>query len=151
VGTGILIGGGNRNLIRNNRIYDNWRWGVILIGVPAAIRNDNDLSHQTDTSNGNRFLGNTMGKNPDGKRSANGLDFKWDSEGQGNCWEGNTSMSGAGHLSDPASLPACPGSPVWMPPNLAVLAPLVSCTAWDPYKNPDPIGCDWFVSPTKPQ
>ncbi len=151
VGTGILIGGGNRNLIRNNHIYDNWRWGVILIGVPASIRNDNDPAHQMDTSSGNRFLGNAMGETPDGARSANGLDFKWDSEGAGNCWEGNTSKSGDSRQSDPPSMPACPGSPVVSPPNLAVLGPLVPCTAWDPKNMPDPIGCDWFTTPPKPQ
>ncbi len=153
VGTGILIGGGNRNLIRDNDIHDNWRWGILLIGVPASIRNDNDPAHQTDTSSGNRFLGNRMGTTPKGTRSPNGLDFKWDSQGQGNCWQGNTSKSGSGSgvLSDPASLPDCPGSPTMQPSNLAVLGPLVPCTAWDPNKNPDPIGCDWFTTPAKPK
>lgn len=150
VGTGILIGGGNRNLIRENHIYDNWRWGVLLIGVPAAIRNDNDPAHQNDTSSGNRFLGNAMGQTAAGAASPNGLDFKWDSQGAGNCWDGNTS-SGAGHTSDPASLPGCPGSPVLQPSNPAVLGPLVPCTAWDPKNDPDPVGCDWFVTPPKPQ
>jgi hypothetical protein len=151
VGTGILIGGGNRNLIKENQIYDNWRWGVLLIGVPAAIRNDNDPAHQSDTSSGNRFLGNSMGKAPDGSRSANGLDWKWDSQGAGNCWEGNGSLSGAGHTSDPASLSACPGSQTVAPANPAVLGPLIPCTAWDPNNNPDPVGCDWFTTPAKPQ
>ena len=151
VGTGILIGGGNRNLIRNNKIWDNHRWGVILIGVPAAIRNDNDPDHQNDTSNGNRFLNNTMGETPGGKRSPNGLEFKWDSQGAGNCWEGNTSKSGDGHQSDPANLPRCPGSASIQPSNPAVLAPLVGCTAWDPNNNTHPVGCDWFDTPPKPE
>ncbi len=150
VGTGILIGGGNRNLIRQNAIYDNYRWGVLLIGVPASIRNDNDPDHQLDTSNGNRFLHNAMGHNLAGDRLPNGLDFKWDSQGAGNCFEANAS-SGAGHTSDPVNLPACPGSPASQPANAAVIAPLVGCTAWDPFKNPDPLGCDWFVTPPKPQ
>lgn len=150
VGTGILIGGGNRNLIRKNRIYDNWRWGALLIGVPATIRNDNDPDHQQDTSNGNQFKGNIMGKAPNGAAKPNGLDWKWDSNGAGNCWEGNTS-SGAGRASDPSSLPACPGSKTYQPSNIAVLASMVGCTAWDPYKNPDPVGCDWFVTPKKPE
>ncbi len=182
VGTGILIGGGNRNLIRDNHIHDNWRWGVLLIGVPAAIRNDNDPAHQSDTSSGNRFLTNTMGTAPDGARSPNGLDFKWDGQGAGNCWEGNTSSAapagggggilpgdtpGGGGLpvpipplpglpraqrqSDPAALPACPGSRIVLPANPAVLGPLVPCTAWDPTNNPDPVGCDWFTTPPKPK
>jgi hypothetical protein len=43
VGTGLLIGGGNRNIIKNNRIWDNWRAGVMLIAVPAAIREEDRL------------------------------------------------------------------------------------------------------------
>ena len=165
VGTGILIGGGNRNLIQNNNIHGNYRWGILLIGVPASIRNDNDPAHQSDTSSGNRFLNNAMGEAPGGARDANGLDFKWDSQGAGNCWQGNTSKSGAGHQSDPPSswctptpcratppsVPACPGSPVVAPANPAVLGPLVPCTAWDPKNDPDPVGCDWFITPPKPE
>ncbi|GAC1321408.1 MAG: hypothetical protein NVSMB25_15060 [Thermoleophilaceae bacterium] len=151
VGTGVLIAGGNRNLIRNNRFYDNWRWGVLLFGVPATLRNDNDPAHQQDTSNGNQFLNNVMGQAPDGSRSANGEDFRWDSQGAGNCFEGNSSMSGPGHTSTPPLLPACPGSPIVQPANPAVIAPLTPCAAWDPHKNPQPIGCDWFTTPAKPQ
>ena len=150
VGTGILIGGGNRNLVRNNRIHDNWRWGVLLIGVPAAVRNDSEPSHQEDTSHGNRFLNNTMGTGPGERRSPNGLDFKWDSQGARNCWEGNASKSGPNRQSEPRSLPACPGSQAVQPADPAAIAPLAACTAWDPYENPDPVGCDWFTSPPKP-
>jgi len=146
VGTGVIIAGGNRNLIRGNFFYDNWRVGVLLFGVPATLRNDNDPAHQLDTSNGNRFIANAMGRGPDGTRSPNGRDFTWDGQGAGNCWQGNTSVS----ASTPASLPACPGSPLPLPANLAVLAPLVPCAAWDPLRAPEPVGCDWFTTPPKP-
>jgi hypothetical protein len=148
VGTGVVMGGANRNLLQGNWIYDNWREGVLLLSVPASIRGDNDPAHQEDTSNGNRFIGNFMGQAPDGSRKPNGLEFEWDSGGQGNCFEGNTMVSG--HGSDPATLPACPGAPVWVPPNPAVTSSGVPCTAWDPYKNPEPVGCDWFTTPQKP-
>jgi hypothetical protein len=149
VGTGVLIGGGNRNQLKSNHLYDNWRQGVLLLSVQAAIRGDNDSSHQEDTSNQNRFLDNTMGTAPNGKRMPNGADFTWDSSGQGNCWENNKMQSA--DKNEPSSLPACPGSPVWMPQNPAVLGAQLPCTAWDPNNNPRPSGCDWFDTPPKPE
>jgi hypothetical protein len=77
----------------------------------------------------------------------NGLEFEWDSGGAGNCFEGNKMNS----PSDPKSLPACPGSPIYMPPNLAVTAAQVPCTAWDPKTQPNPPGCTWFTTPAKPK
>jgi len=59
---------------------------LLLLSVPASIRGDNDPAHQEDTSNGNRFIGNFMGQAPDGSRKPNGLEFEWDSGGQGNCF-----------------------------------------------------------------
>jgi hypothetical protein len=147
VGTGVLIGGGNRNQLKNNYIYDNWRYGYYLLSVPAGLRGDNDPSHQEDTSNQNVVSGNTMGMSPDGKKMPNGLEVEWDGSGQGNCFENNKTQS----ASDPASLPKCPGSPVYMPANPAVLAAAAPCTAWDPNTQPDPPGCDWFKSPSKPK
>lgn len=150
VGTGITIAGGNRNLIRRNFVYDNWRQGIQLFGVPAALRGDTDPTRQFDTSNGNRFLGNVMGADPSGTRLPNGRDFVWDSQGSGNCFEENQLRSGAGHESVPAQLPGCPGSPIQLPANIAVLAPMLSCAAWDPNKMPTPPGCDWFTTPKRP-
>jgi hypothetical protein len=147
VGTGVVMGGANRDLLQDNYIYDNWRQGVILLSVPAAIRGDNNPAHQQDTSNGNRFIGNIMGESPAGRRMPNGLEFEWDSGGAGNCFEGNRMKS----PSDPSSLPACPGAPIYQPPNLAVTAAQVPCTAWDPKTQPDPPGCSWFTTPPKPQ
>jgi hypothetical protein len=149
VGTGVVMGGANRDLLDHNYIYDNWRQGVLLLTVPAALRGDHDPAHQQDTSNQNRFLDNVMGRKPDGSAAPNGLEFKWDGGGQGNCFQGNTLASGKG--SDPATLPDCASaSPVWLPPNPATLAPQVPCTAWDPYQDPQPVGCDWFTTPPKP-
>jgi hypothetical protein len=156
VGTGALIAGGNRNLLQGNNIYDNWRMGAAVIGVPAAIRADNDPGHQTDTSNGNQFLTNQMGIAPDGSAAPNGVDFFWDGQGAGNCWQGNASKSGPGrqsnlgNLAPPGSLPGCPGSDLSMPQNPVVDSTLVPCTAWDPKTNPRPIACDWFDTPPKP-
>jgi len=143
----VLIGGGSRDLLTKNWIYDNWRYGVYLLSVPATLRGDNDPSHQQDTSDQNEFLDNVMGTTPAGKRLPNGLEFEWDGAGQGNCFAGNQTRS----PSDPASLPACPGSPVYLESNPAVLAAAAPCTAWDPNTAPDPPGCNWFTTPAKPK
>jgi hypothetical protein len=151
VGGGVAILGGNRDLIRDNYIYDNWRQGVLLIYVPAAIRNDTDPSRQFDTSHGSQFIDNHMGYAPDGTRKPNGTDFVWDGAGIGNCWSGNTS-SGLGHTSNPASLPECyDGSSSLVPLNTSVTLAVAPCDAWDPKLTHFPPGCDWFTTPPKPQ
>ncbi len=147
VGTGVLIGGGNRDLLKNNYIYDNWRYGVYLLSIPASLRGDNDPAHAQDTSNQNQIMDNTMGTSPSGQRMPNGLEVEWDGSGQGNCFGGNKTQSG----SDPATLPACPGSPVYLPANPQVLAAAAPCTAWDPNNQPEPPGCNWFTTPDKPK
>jgi hypothetical protein len=146
VGTGILIAGGNRNQVRENHIYDNYRDGILLFGVPSALRGDYNLAHQFDTSNGNRFVGNVMGADDTGVRRPNGMDFVWDEQGSGNCFDGNITNSG----SQPAMLPTCPGNPLQQLVNLAVLAPMIACAAWDPKTLQEPPACDWFTTPFKP-
>ena len=41
-----------------------------LFWVPATLRGDNDPSHQSDTSNGNRTTQNSFGIAPDGSGDA---------------------------------------------------------------------------------
>jgi len=36
-GTAALIAGGNYDVIANNQIYDNWRWGLWLVSIPTLI------------------------------------------------------------------------------------------------------------------
>jgi hypothetical protein len=155
VGSGIIIYGGNRNLIRSNHIYDNWRSGFRLIYIPAVVRGDNDPRKQTDTSNGNQVLTNTFGMSPGARILPNGYDVTWDGAGSGNCFEGNR---GTGNLLDPDGitsefqlrLPPCPGRPVWLPPNPLASALEVPCAAWDPSTMPNPPGCTWFTTPQEP-
>lgn len=151
VGTGVVMGGSNRDLLKGNYIYDNWRQGVILLSVPASIRGDNDPDHQRDTSNQNHFIDNVMGASPSGAKAANGKEFTWDSGGQGNCFEGNKLRSGTG--SEPLILPTCAqAAPVYLPPNPKVTGAQLPCTAWDPDRPgaQNPPGCDWFTTPRKP-
>ncbi|MGH2740021.1 MAG: right-handed parallel beta-helix repeat-containing protein [Actinomycetota bacterium] len=150
VGTGIVIGGGNANIVSGNWLYDNWRWGTFLVGVPAYLRGDMEPTHQFDTSHNNRFIVNRMGWSPKGKVLPNGTDFWWDEQGEGNCWLGNLAARGRSITSDPIILPVCESTP---PPGLPVhpkqllVAP---CAAADPSRPDEAYGCDWFTSPPPP-
>lgn len=150
VGSGFILYGVNANLIQDNAIYDNWRSGVRLFWVPAAVRGDNDPAHQFDTSNGNKFIGNQMGSGAGGKRQPNGVDFFWDEQGIGNCWFGNQAPGGR-ITSDPASLPKCPQGSVFQQSNPTKTAADTPCAEWDPETMPDPPGCTWFTTPPKPR
>jgi hypothetical protein len=150
VGSGFILYGVNSNLIQDNAIYDNWRSGVRLFGIPAAIRGENDPAKQFDTSNGNHFIGNQMGLGRDNQRAPNGEDFFWDEQGIGNCWLGNQAPGGR-ITSDPATLPQCPqGSLFQQSPAPQKLAAEAPCAAWDPETMPDPPGCTWFTTPPRP-
>ncbi len=163
VGVGLLIAGGNRNIIRNNRIWDNWRAGVMQFWVPSAFRGSDPTGQsensgpayeaQTDTSNGNRMQSNVMSLNRSGVRDANGNDFWWDEEGSENCWTANQAGAGNAITSDPALLPDCPGSSAHQPINPAKFAALAPCATWDPQDDvlQDPPGCDWFTLPPEPR
>ena len=180
VGTGILIAGGNANIARHNRIYDNWRQGVALFFVPAELRGDdstgqseNNDTDQADTSHDNKFANNVMGVNRKGQRDPNGVDFWWDEQGSGNCWQGNVGPGGAAPtnnfpLQESTGVTDCPGSPVPLSPNPAKSGFLVPCATWDPSTEgepppadmTDPPGCrmgplgqetSWFEVPPEPQ
>jgi len=181
VGTGILIAGGNDNIVEGNYIFDNWRRGTMLHWVPASFRNEPDPAKGSDTSNNNAYVNNCMGVRPksvwvpnystcQGSRDANGVDFWWDEEEgtdcapgpgcvdletqKGNCWIGNVGPNGATPTADPplSVLPICPGLDNGFKfPNIDKLLELVPCAEWNPRTNTDPPGCDWFETPPEPQ
>jgi putative cell wall-binding protein len=163
VGSGVLIAGGNWNLIRGNDIYDNWRYGGMQFNVPALLREDTDPSRQFDTSHHNQWRDNRLGRAPEGWDQPMGdVDFWWDDQGEGNCWQGNTSSAGAIRSNAPhlqptlTSLPDCDsGGSVSLPeplavPNLAKSAQILPCAEFDRYDNPRPSGCPWMDDPPVP-
>jgi hypothetical protein len=77
VGVGIFIAGGNNNEIDNNRIYDNWKRGTMLLTLPDPLF-DRDTELNT-TSHRNEYHDNVMGVRSNGKSDPNGVDFWWDS------------------------------------------------------------------------
>lgn len=152
VGTGVLIAGGNYNLLSENEIYDNWRAGAMLFWIPAALR-EAFQPDQFDTSNGNQFRANRLGRTPSGRMQLNGVDFWWDDQGVGNCWQGNEAASGTvtHNAIDPRGLPDCDrGGSVSPVGNAVKSAALVPCATYDREDEPDPEGCDWFDTPAEP-
>ena len=149
IGTGILIAGGNRNVVEGNRIWDNWRAGAMLHWVPALVRGENDLRKLFDTSHFNRFAGNLLGHTPRGRPRPNGVDFWWDEEGEGNCWEANEAGE-RGVRSNPAELPACEPPAPMRGPRPGKFLRLLACSSWSP-SNVDPAGCNWTRTPRRPR
>jgi hypothetical protein len=172
IGTGMWIAGGNANVIRNNRFWDNWRRGVMVFQVPDLfVCNDpnNQVAgcdpHTTvpATSYRNRIYNNKMGVAPDGSQQRNGLDFWWDQGGisvdptrnTANCWYGNTGPDGTtGSITGlpspgaapPNNLPSnCNDSPSVGAKNGQV-AELLTCSM---VPRGDP-RCPWFTTPAKP-
>jgi hypothetical protein len=151
VGTGILIAGGNGNMVKDNFFWDNWRVAVMQLFVPSTFRGEDDPDKQFDTSHNNRYTGNTVGLRPDGTADPNGKFAWWDEEGGGNCWEGN---EGPDVLkSDPVALPGCPIGSTNSPGPAYKTAMVASCSAWDPSDEflSFPPGCDWMTTPPEPR
>jgi len=173
VGTGLWIAGGNDDVVRNNRFYDNWRRGTMLFAVPdqtvcgpagvdpSQLAGCNPTAFPPSTSYRNQFYGNVMGRAPDGTVKPNGTgdlatgrtDFWWDQflGNTGNCWHGNTGKDGtaAGVTSTPPAplLPsACDSSSV------GTVGPqqepeLLNCLADITFNTST---CPWFTTPSKP-
>jgi hypothetical protein len=149
IGTGVLVAGGNANTFQGNWIYDNWRNGTMQFWVPASFREEFDPAKQDDTSHDNRYLVNVMGLSPAEEVLPNGLDFWWDEQGGGNCWEGNVAAPGRSITGDPAALPGCSNPSPNLPPNPAKYGFLTPCATWS-RDNVDPPGCDWTERPPPP-
>jgi hypothetical protein len=154
VGVGLWIAGGNANILENNRIYDNWRRGVMLFQVPDSLACDIDRPQQTcspdqfpeqSNSHRNQFFDNEMGVAPGGKVMPNGTDFWWGNQtgDTENCWFDNTGVDGteASVTQQPDPLPTdCATSkgdgPVFE-------EELIACNVGQP-------SCTWDQTPPRP-
>jgi hypothetical protein len=175
VGVGLWIAGGNHNIVRNNRFWDNWRRGTMLFAVPdqlvcgpagvdpTQLAGCNPNAALPSTSYNNQFYGNVMGRTPDGRVDKNGTDFWWDeyAGNTGNCWHDNTGSDGTPRTitSVPiqSPLPGPPSEPHTLPDDCATSvgaggaeqdAELLACFAAIS-GGPTEV-CDWFTTPTEP-
>jgi hypothetical protein len=146
VGTGVINPGGNYNLWLDNWVYGHQYAGFLTSWVPGFIRGDGSLGAQFDTSHHNRYLGNRLGVTPDGQPRPNRIDFWWDGQGRGHCWQ---PRSGAG--SEPIALPACgsDGLPAGLPVTRLVAEPvklltLYVCAGYSQADQFLPATCDWY-------
>jgi hypothetical protein len=107
---------------------------------------------QYDTSNGNHYTRNRLGLHPSGVIQPNGVDFSWDEQGIGNCWDNNVSSTGA--VTDDTeviALPDCSGSGSLSPVgNVTKTARNAPCSTYDREEQRNPVGCTWFTSPVMP-
>jgi hypothetical protein len=164
VGTGLWIAGGNHNIIRENRFYDNWRRGTMLFAVPDEFVCDPSVQLEgcpgpppgLSTSYNNQLHDNVMGVAPDGSAQPNGTDFWWDSfvGNTGNCWFNNHPAAGKQITTDPEPLPNCnngqdPGSSMGTG-DMQNEGELFGCFAAFTATDYDPTTCPWFETPPKP-
>lgn len=146
VGTGVINPGGNYNIWADNWIYNNSYAGFVTSWVPGFVRNDTSFSAQFDTSHHNRYFGNTLGAKPDGTSAPNGMDFWWDGQGIGSCWQ-KPSAAGA----EPIVAPRCnvEGMPSGFGTARYIAEPgkvlkLYVCANYDQSTQRIPSDCDWF-------
>ncbi|WP_199853120.1 right-handed parallel beta-helix repeat-containing protein [Plantactinospora sp. BC1] len=144
-GTGVINPGGNYNIWRDNWVFGHAYAGFVTSWVPGFVRGDTGFAAQFDTSHHNRYLGNRLGVRRDGTRAPNGMDFWWDGQGRGSCWQ--RPAAGA----EPRVLPACGADemPAGLGVNRAVAEPgktlkLYVCADYSLSERRIPAGCDWF-------
>jgi hypothetical protein len=173
VGTGMWIAGGNNNVVRHNRFWDNWRRGAMLFAVPDLfVCGDNPIAGgnqqhgcnelQLNTSHRNRFHNNVMGQDRSGAPDRNGVDFWWDSFplNANNCWYGNVGSAGTREsvtATPPQFLTAGLSVPLFLPEDCATSVgvvgafqevELLSCLA--AFDQGVPLPCTWFETPAEP-
>ncbi|MBX6751827.1 MAG: right-handed parallel beta-helix repeat-containing protein [Micromonosporaceae bacterium] len=145
-GTGVINAGGNDNTWRGNWVYGNTYAGFVLSWVPGFLRGDTGLRAQFDTSHHNRYYGNRLGVDENGNPAPNGMDFWWDGQGVGSCWQTPTDAG-----AEPLTFPRCGanGLPAGYSTARYIAEPakvikLYVCSRYDLASATLPSGCDWF-------
>ncbi|HVE68685.1 MAG TPA: hypothetical protein VNB64_08915 [Solirubrobacteraceae bacterium] len=167
VGTGMVVNG-NANLVRDNLVYDNWRYGIVLAYLMAETEirgtdstGQSDLPREYDVNHDNQITGNRMGVRPDGMPDRNGVDFLWDGEGSNNCWGANAGAPGRPVTYDAVgsfrAFPTCPQGSMFAQGDTVFQTSQDSCLTWDSsdYDNYPPCGRtpeeSWWRRPPEPR
>jgi hypothetical protein len=131
VGTGMWIIGGEDNVVRDNRIYDNETYGTVIAGnaleapIPAEIHRVQHTGNLLGPAAGGGANG--TGFPPGGDFAPGGGDFFWDETGNDNCWGPNSTPVVGTPSPLPGPCPAPNAGAVLIPPQ-PKLELLLSCT-----------------------
>jgi parallel beta-helix repeat protein len=111
-GVGIVLYGGDENVVRNNNVFGNYKWGIASLSGPGEsfVANVGDDAKNIN----NEIVGNELGRegvDPNGE-----YDIWNDDTGAGNCWSGNSAGAsyapGNGRVPVSQIYPACPQTKV---------------------------------------
>lgn len=123
-GVGIVLYGGDHNIVRKNEVFGNYKWGISSFSGPGElfVANEGDDAKNLN----NQIVENVLGR---GGADPNGEYDIWnDASGGGNCWAGNSSNStfapGNGKVPLSQIYPPCP-----QPETLNDLAKSLNITA----------------------
>jgi hypothetical protein len=137
-GTGVINPGGNYNIWRDNWVYNNHFSGFVTSWVPGFVRNDTRFAAQFDTSHHNIYDRNRLGVSPAGESLPNGMDFWWDGQGVGSCWQSGTA-------SEPYALPGCDGLRTHRyVGEIGKTLKMYACADYSRDTRRIPVNCDWF-------
>jgi hypothetical protein len=107
-GVGIVLYGGDGNVVRRNKVFGNFKWGIASFSGPGETFVANQGNDAKNVNN--QITENTMGRegaDPNGE-----YDFWNDDTGGGNCWGGNnliaTYAPGNGSVPLSSIYPTCP-------------------------------------------
>lgn len=107
-GVGFVLFGGANNIVKDNNVFGNYKWGVASFSGPGEIYVANEGNDAKNINN--QIVENTMGRegaDPNGE-----YDFWNDNSGGGNCWGGNSANStfapGNGTIPLSKIYPGCP-------------------------------------------
>lgn len=107
-GVGVVLYGGDHNVVKNNQVFGNYKWGIASFSGPGElfVANEGDDAKNIN----NQIVENVLGRegaDPNGE-----YDIWNDASGGGNCWAGNSANStfapGNGKTPLATIYPACP-------------------------------------------
>jgi parallel beta-helix repeat protein len=123
-GVGIVLYGGDGNVVRQNDVFGNYKWGIASFSGPGESFVAN-VGNDAKNIN-NQIVENTMGRegaDPNGE-----YDLWNDATGGGNCWSGNSPGAsfapGNGKVALSSIYPPCPQTTV-----LSDLVPSINLSA----------------------
>jgi hypothetical protein len=107
-GVGIILYGGDGNVVKQNNVFGNYKWGIASFSGPGEIYVANEGDEAKNVNN--QIVENQMGR---GGADPNGeYDFWNDDTGGGNCWGANSAGAsyapGNGSVPIASIYPACP-------------------------------------------